>query len=131
MKSALYTVALAVLLTRTVPCVAGVADSPLPVLEAGKTTLHLYSVAYPSAESCVRAFFTCTSTDTSPMRVGVELFGPGGGGAANDAVTTSLTVAPGATVTFGTSSAVWFGINSNLGGFGTRSARILATSKKG
>src|SRR5207253_8191768 len=90
----------------------------------------LYSVAYPSAESTVRAFFTCTSTDTSPMKVGVELFGPSGGAPANDAVASSLTVAPGATVTFGTSPAVWFSIDSNLGGFGTRSARILATSKK-
>ena len=31
-------------LSAAVPALAGIADSPLPVLSAGATTLHLYSV---------------------------------------------------------------------------------------
>jgi hypothetical protein len=46
-------------------------------------------------------------------------------------VATSLSVAPGATVTFGTTSAVGIVINSNLGvALSQGSARILATSRK-
>src|SRR5439155_5814167 len=108
MKSAFYTVALvtvalAALLTRTVPSVAGTADSPLPVLTAREKTLHLYSVpGVIAGAGGLETFFSCTSTDTAPMQVGVELFFSGGGAPANDAVATSLTVGPGATVTFGT-----------------------------
>ena len=36
--------ALAFSLTCTAPALAGIADSPLPVLSAGATTIHLYSV---------------------------------------------------------------------------------------
>ncbi len=110
---------------------AGIADSPLPVLVPGKPTIHVYSVpSIIDQGGGLSSFFGCTSTDTAAMQVGVELFGPGGGGPANDAVASSLAVAPGATVVFGTGSAAGILINSNLGGFGTASARILATSKK-
>src|SRR5206468_1530703 len=79
----------------------------------------------------VETFFSCTSTDTATMQVGVELFGGAGGAPGNDAVATSLSVGPGATVLFGTSGAVWIGVNSSLGGATSKgSARILATSKK-
>ena len=114
----------------TRPAFAGIADSPLPVLVAGKKTLHLYSLPYPVISGSLGAFFTCTSADTAPVQVGVELFFPGGGAPANDAVATSLSVAPGATVTFGTGGAAGILIDSNLGGPFTTSARILATSKK-
>ena len=66
-----------------------------------------------------------------PVACGVELFAGPGGAPINDAVATSLSVAPGATVIFGTSSAAAISISSNLGGsFSKGSARILATSKK-
>src|SRR5438128_4260289 len=81
---------------------AGIADSPLPVLTAGATTLHLYSVPGVISNGALSTFFGCTSTDTAPMQVGVELFGPAGGAPFNDAAATSLSVAPGATVMFGT-----------------------------
>jgi len=111
--------------------VAGIADSPLPVLSVGVDTLHLYSVPGVIAFGSLGTFFSCTSTDTATMQVGVELFGPPGGAPFNDAVATSLSVAPGATVIFGTSSAVGISISSSLGGsFSKGSARILATSKK-
>jgi len=65
------------------------------------------------------------------MQVGVELFGFAGGAPINDPVATSLSVAPGATVLFGTGAAVWISVNSSLGsGTSKGSARILATSKK-
>jgi hypothetical protein len=111
---------------------AGIADSPLPVLVAGKTTLHLYSVPGVNAGGGLGTFFSCTSTDTATMQVGVELFGSAGGGALNDAVATSLSLGPGATRTFGTAFAVDLVVNSNLGtgALANGSARILATSKK-
>ena len=109
---------------------AGIADSPLPVLSAGATTLHLYSVPGVIAE-VLGTYFSCTSTDTVTIQVGVELFGSLGGAPANDAAATSLSVAPGATVIFGTGGAAGIFISSSLGGgsFSKGSARILATSK--
>ena len=109
---------------------AGIVDSPLPVLSAGATTFHLYSVPGVISSGGLTTYFSCTSTDTATMQVGVEIFGGAGGAPANDAAATSLSVATGATVTFGTGAAVGISIDSNLGtGFGS-SARILATSKK-
>src|SRR5439155_12038286 len=98
----------------------------------GTTTLHLYSVpGVIAGGGGLETFFGCTSTDTAPMQVGVELFCSAGGAPCNDAVATSLSVAPGATVIFGTGGAAGISINSNLGGgFSKGSARILATSKK-
>ena len=112
---------------------AGIADSPLPVLVAGQTTLHLYSVPGVEASGVLDTFFSCTSTEeTATMQVGVELFAGAGGAPINDAAATSLSVGPGATVIFGTRGAAGISINSNLsgGGFSKGSARILATSKK-
>src|SRR5437899_3573132 len=93
--------ALAIYLVSSTPTIAGIADSPLPVLTAGAKTLHLYSVPSVISGSGLRTFFGCTSTDTAMMQVGVEVFCSAGGAPCNDAVATSLTVAPGATVMFG------------------------------
>ena len=111
---------------------AGIADSPLPVLSAGATTFHLYSVpGVIAGGGGLSTFFSCTSTDTATMQVGVELFASAGGAPDNDAVATSLSVGPGATVIFGTGGAAGISISSNLGGFFSKgSARILATSKQ-
>src|SRR5262245_8689315 len=58
-----------------VPAFAGIADSPLPVLQAGVTTQLLYSVpgVMSDAGHSVATYFACTSTSTSSMVVGVEL----------------------------------------------------------
>src|SRR5207247_3928396 len=81
---------------------AGIADSPLPVLTAGATTFHLYSVpGIIGGGGGLRTYLSCTSTDTATMQVGVELFFSAGGAPANDAAASSLSVAPGATVMFG------------------------------
>jgi hypothetical protein len=110
---------------------SGIADSPLPVLSAGATTLHLYSVPGVIGGGGLGTYFACTSTDTVSIQVGVELFGPAGGAPANDAAASSLSVAAGGTVIFGTGAAAGISISSNLGGgFSKGSARILATSKK-
>ncbi len=113
------------------PTRAGIADSPLPVLLVGETTLHLYSVSGVITLGGLDTFFSCTSTDTATVQVGVELFGGPGGAPTNDAVATSLAVGAGATVIFGTGAAAGISISSNLGGgFSKGSARILATSRK-
>jgi hypothetical protein len=127
----LFAVLLAGQLAAT-PAFAGIADSPLPVLEAGKKTYHLYSVPGIVRNGSYEAFFSCTSTDTVPIKVSVETFPNLGGAPANDAVADSLTVAPGATVLFGTSSTDWVVVDSDLNGFpaSKSSARIIATSKK-
>ncbi len=109
---------------------AGIADTPLPTLVVGKSTLYLYSVPGVISFGGLESVFSCTSTDTTAMQVGVELFGNGGGDAVNDAVATPLNVAPGATVTFGTQGLAGIAIDSSLGGGGRGSARILSTSKK-
>src|SRR5947207_179279 len=86
---------------------AGIPDSPLPVLVAGKQTIHVYSVSGigGGGGGVLGTFFSCTSTDAEAIQVGVEVFAGGGGGPGNDAVATSLSVAPGATVIFATCSA--------------------------
>ena len=112
---------------------AGIADSPLPILSAGAPTLHLYSVpGVIAGDGGLETYFSCTSTDTATMQVGAELFGEAGGAPFNDATATSVSVAAGATVRFGTGAAVGISISSNLAGgfFSNGSARILATSKK-
>jgi hypothetical protein len=115
-------------LTLAAPMFAGIADSPVPA----PFTNHLYSVPGVMNNGVLATYFSCTSTDTVTMQVGVELFGPAGGSPGNDAVATSLSVAAGATVIFGTSAAAGISISSSLGGpiMSKGSARILATSKK-
>src|SRR5439155_19507270 len=118
-RSLVASLALAFSLLCAVPARAGIADSPLPVLTAGATTFHLYSVPGVISGGGLRTYFSCTSTDTATMQVGVELFGGAGGAPANDAAATSLSVIAGATVTFGTGTAAGISIDSNLGtGFG-------------
>ena len=134
MKNSLRSALLAAVMSVTLaaPAVAGIADSPLPVLSVGVDTLHLYSVpGVFGGVAGLGTYFACTSTDTATMQVGVELFASSGGAPINDAVATSLSVAPGATVIFGTGPAVGISVSSILGGgFSKGSARILATSKK-
>jgi len=68
---------------------AGIADSPLPVLQAGATTQFLYSVPGVESNSALETYFSCTSIDTAPMQVGVELFDAPGGSPVNDAAASS------------------------------------------
>jgi len=47
------------LLAGSRPVSAGIADSPLPVLVVGETTLHLYSVPGVVGAASNRTFFSC------------------------------------------------------------------------
>ena len=125
----------ALLAVGVAPASAGIADSPLPELVPGEKTFHVFSVpGIIIGVGNLESFFNCTSLDTDPMQVGVELFGLGGGAPVNNAVATSLSLAPGATAIFATGTAAAFPlISSNVGppgDFSKASARILATSKK-
>jgi hypothetical protein len=112
------------------PAFAGIADTPLPVLEAGKKTYHVYSVPGVIEQNIVGTFFSCTSTDTAAMKVGIQLFDTVGYNGGVDPVGT-LTILPGETRTFGTMAAAGINIDSMVGvGIGRGSARILATSRK-
>jgi hypothetical protein len=119
------------LILAAAPTFAGIADSPLPVLTPAEKTLHLYSIPGVIRAVSLGTFFSCTSTDTAPMQVGVEIFAVNGA-LLNDAAASSLSVGPGATVMFGTSIAPGFAISSDLGApaISKGSARVLSTSKK-
>src|SRR5437870_10413407 len=106
-------------------------DSPPPALQ-GQASFHLWSVPGVIGIGGLETFFPCTNTTGAPIRVGIEVFGPAGGAAANDPSATSLNVAAGATVLFGTGAAVGLSVNSSLGaGFSKGSARVLATARSG
>ena len=133
-KSALTTFVLALPVMWGAPTFAGIVDTALPELAAGKTTYHLYSVSGVNGGGGAQfgTYFSCTSTDSTPIQVGVQIFVAGGGGPANDAAATSLSVGPGQTVLFGTLNGGGFILNSDLNVLSglAGSARILATSKK-
>ena len=65
---------LALALLAASPALAGIADSPLPVLSPGEPTYHVYSVPGVVGNGGLGTFFSCTSTDTVPVQVGVEVF---------------------------------------------------------
>ena len=122
----------AVLTLAAAPAFAGIADSPLPALIAGETTFHLYSVPGVIDSGGLATYFSCTSTDTAQVQVCVEVFTSSGFQISNDCSSTSVSrsVAPGATVLFGTNAAAWVSVDSVVGGSTKGSARIVATSKK-
>jgi hypothetical protein len=111
---------------------AGIADTPLPVLNPTKNTLHLYSVPFAPRVSPMAPVIACTSTDAAPMEVCVEFFSASGSQVSNDCFLSQLTVPPGGTVTFAPyneSGASWLQVDSETSGIGARSARVVATSK--
>jgi hypothetical protein len=77
-------------------------------------------------------FFSCTNVDSAAVPIGVEVFGPAGGAAANNAATSAINVAPGATVMFGTQTAAGVTVDAVLNPRNVTkgSGRIVATSKK-
>ncbi len=121
--------------TLTLAFVATVAqaqiNSPPPALQ-GQPSFHLWSVPGVMRLGGIAPFFACTNTTNNAIRVGVEVFGPAGGAGANDPSATSLNVAAGATVLFG-SGAVGLFPSSDPGipPLSKGSARILATAKSG
>lgn len=122
----------AVLTFAATPAAAGIADSPLPVIDPpnGKT-IHLYSVPGVINNNGLATHFSCTSTASAPIVVGIEVFSPLGGPPNNNAFATALTLNPGVTVTFATGVGATISVNANLaaGIISKGSARILSTSK--
>ena len=59
--------------------------------------------------------FSCTKTLSSPVIVGVEVFGPAGGAALNDASAASVSIAAGGMAVFATSGSGAFSPDSVLG----------------
>jgi hypothetical protein len=59
---------------------AGISDSALPVLQPGKKTLHLYSVAGAMQTlDALGTYIECTNVSDSSILIGAEFFGSGGG----------------------------------------------------
>ncbi len=116
------------------PAAAGIADSPVPLLMGQKAQV-LYSLTGVINAGSLGTYVSCTSTAKTPSIVAVEVFQNSGGAAFNDASATSLSVAPGATVIFGTENAAGFAEDSFLfdplspPAITKGSARILSTSK--
>lgn len=105
-------------------------NSPPPAL-MGQPSFHLYTVPGVIASLSVHTFFGCTNTTSANIRVGVETFFGVGGPGSNDPSVTSLDIPPGGARIFATSSAVGISVASVVGGFGSNSARILATARSG
>jgi hypothetical protein len=121
-------VALALLASSLGRAYAGIGNSPIPA----PFTQHVFSVAGVISNDSFSAYFSCTNAGSQSVTVGIELFGPAGGAPINTAATTAISLAPGATAIFGTTSSASFIVDGILGtGTVTKgSARILATSKK-
>jgi hypothetical protein len=94
---------------------------------------HVWSVPGVINNGSFGAFIACTNAGSSTATVGVEVFGAAGGVALNNAGATAISTASGATVLFGTSTAVSFSVDANLapGPVAKGSARVLSTTSKG
>jgi hypothetical protein len=94
--------ALAVL-TLTAAAHAGVVDSPLPVISGSDPTKHVFTVPdVLNSPVLLATVFQCTSLDTVPLNIAVEVFANAGGGPLNSATSGTLIVGVGQTVTFAT-----------------------------
>jgi len=133
MKTLMLVAGLALLSSHPVTARAGIADSPVPILQ-GQKAAHLFSVSGVVTAGGLGTYFSCTSVSPTTVVVSVELFSDGGEGPCNDASAVALSVAPGATVMFATQN-----VNSAFSSvqlltptpvfIGHGSARILSTSK--
>lgn len=105
----------------------GADQQPPPQLQ-GEPAVHAWSVPGVVSNSTLATLIACTNTLGSTVIVGVEVFGPAGGAARNDASATALAVAPGATVLFATAPAP-FSADSVLSVAADKgSARVLVTT---
>lgn len=118
---------------------AGVLDSPLPGLQSGQTTQHVFTVPGVIKNNNLETIFICTSLDSAAIAIGVEVFGADGGVplndygmSASDGVLTGVlpgqtrTITTGATIGFHEDEVILLAAASLRNG----SARILSTSKK-
>ncbi len=111
---------------------AGIADSPLPQFADGKPSVVVLAVSGVVKKDRLQTDFQCTVLDSVAVDVGVEIFGPDGTlqndvQAGNGAL---LNVAPGQTVTFGTTGTVAYLESAviTLSAVAQGSARVVASS---
>jgi hypothetical protein len=117
--------------------IAGLIDSPLPVLAVGQTTVHMFSIPGVIKNNNLETVFICSSLSSQPVTVAVEVFATGGGAPLNDANLPSLSgvevLAPGTTKTITTGSTAAFHEDQTLAlpaaSLRNGSARIVSTSK--
>lgn len=114
------------------PAAAGIGDSPLPVFPDGSASVVVYRVAGVVKRTRAQTDFLCTSLDSRPVHVGVEIFGPDGA-RLNDVhagIGVAANVAPGQTVTIGTSAtaALLETVTIPLTNVSQGSARVVASS---
>lgn len=112
---------------------AGVGDSPLPQFADNTPSQVILSVAGVVNRAGSATVFLCTSTDSSPVHIGVEVFDEAGG-LQNDVHAGAgavLGVASGATATIATSATAAFLEHSVLSlppAYSQGSARVVASS---
>jgi hypothetical protein len=140
LRRKLRSIATVVPLLAASSALGGVVDSPLPVLQVGKPTQHVFTVPGVIKNNNIETIFSCTSLEKSgSIVVAVEVFGALGGSPLNDASTPSLdgaeTLQPGETATITTGATVGFHedeiVDSLLpASVRNGSARIVSTSKR-
>ncbi len=113
---------------------AGVADSPLPQFADGKASVAVLAVPGVIKRDRLQTEFQCTSLDSSPVDIGVEVFGTDGTlmndvHAGNGAL---LNVTPGQTVTVGTKATMAYLESAiiSLSSVSQGSARVVASSEQ-
>lgn len=112
----------------------GIADTPLPQFTDGKPSVRIMAIPGVIKRARLQTDVLCTSLDSAPVNIGVEVFDPAGVrlndvGAGVGAV---LNVGPGQTVTIGTSGTAAFleSLIIPLPGVAQGSARVVASSER-
>lgn len=112
---------------------AGIADTPLPQFADGKAGIVVLAIPGVIKRDRLQTEFQCTSLDSAPVDVGVEVFGPDGTlmndiHAGNGAL---LNVTSGQTVTLGTRGTAAYLESAiiTLASVSQGSARIIASSE--
>jgi hypothetical protein len=105
--------------------------APASTAHAQATLAPLFTVAGVINTGSFGTYFACTNTDTSPVSIGVEVFDQGGT-STNNPATTAVSLAPQASVMFGTQTANSLSHDGllSVGVITKGSAHILTTSKK-
>lgn len=127
-------IGVAVLVAMATPARAGIATTPLPKFADNKQAIMVLAIPGVVKRGRLQTDFLCTALDTVPVDIGVELFGIDGSLLNNVTAGAGaiLNIAPGATVTFGTSGSTAL-LESQviaLPSIAQGSARIVASSDK-
>jgi len=133
-KLAIVLIASALELAWVPSSLGGVADSPLPELTTGVSTLSAFIVPAVMRFGNLETEFTCTSLSTTSFKFAVQVFASTGGGSINDVTLGNgvATLTAGATQTIATGGTAGLHedvVISGLGSVKNGSARIVSESK--